>query len=428
MPIAVVVGMQWGDEGKGKIIDLFAEEADIVARYQGGHNAGHTICFDGQEHVLHLIPSGIFHAGKLCIIGNGVVIDPRALMEEMQMLGAAGIALDGRLVLSDRAHIILPYHGTSDKGRESGDRFRRIGTTGRGIGPSYSDKIARLGVRAADYEDEDRLREVLFANYEEKKQILKLLYGKDLPPFDALLEEQLGYRETICRFMADTGSLIRKEIAAGKKILCEGAQGTMLDVDHGTYPFVTSSSSSAGGACTGLGIPPSQVGRVVGVIKAYTTRVGEGPFPTELKCGFGEQLRAEGHEFGATTGRPRRCGWFDAVVARYGNAINGTRALALTKIDVLDKFETLKVCTGYKHGGKVYEEMPASLKVLENCEPVYREYPGWKESTVGVDAYDKLPGNARRYIEELSRLSGAEFTLISTGPERGHTIRLSGLF
>ncbi len=428
MPIAVVVGMQWGDEGKGKIIDLFAQEADVVARYQGGHNAGHTICFDGQEHVLHLIPSGIFHPGKLCVIGNGVVIDPKALVEEMRQLEAAGLDLDGRLVISDRAHIILPYHGTSDKGRESDTGFRRIGTTGRGIGPSYSDKIARLGIRAVDYRDEDRLREVLRANYEEKKQVLKLLYGKELCAFEALLEEQLGYRDTLSRFMVDAGSLLRKEIAQGKKILCEGAQGTMLDVDHGTYPYVTSSSSCSGGACTGLGIPPTGVDRVLGVIKAYTTRVGEGPFPTELKCASGEKLRAQGHEFGATTGRPRRCGWFDAVVARYGNDINGTRGLALTKIDVLDTFETLKVCTGYKHGGKVYEEMPAALNVLENCEPVYREFPGWMENTVGVDSYDRLPGNARRYIEALAELSGSEFTLISTGPERGHTIRLGGLY
>jgi adenylosuccinate synthase len=420
--------MQWGDEGKGKIIDLFAEEADTVARYQGGHNAGHTICFDDKQYVLHLIPSGIFHEGKLCVIGNGVVVDPIALVEEMRELTKAGIDLEGRLVLSERAHIILPYHSTSDQSRESGEGFRKIGTTGRGIGPSYSDKVARMGIRACDYRDEGRLCDQIRSNYQEKQQVLKLLYGGDLPPLEAMIEEQLQHRDTIVNILGDTRSLLRDEISKNKNVLCEGAQGMMLDIDHGTYPYVTSSNASVGGACTGLGIPPTKIDRVVGVIKAYTTRVGEGPFPTELHCASGEQLRKEGHEFGATTGRPRRCGWFDAVVARYGREINGADHLVLTKIDVLDKFETIQVCTGYKYGGKVYEEMPAELAVLENCEPVYKEFPGWMDKTVGVESYDKLPANARRYIEALSELSGAEFLMVSTGPDREHTIRMGNLF
>jgi adenylosuccinate synthase len=428
MPVAVVLGMQWGDEGKGKIIDLLSQEADIVARYQGGHNAGHTICFDDKEFVLHLIPSGIFHEGKLCIIGNGVVIDPKALVEEMRELNQAGIDLKNRLVLSDRANIILPYHSVSDRSRESEGKFQKIGTTGRGIGPSYADKIARIGIRVCDFLDEGRLREKFLANYEEKKKILKHLYDLDLPDFDSMFKDLLSFREMILEYVGDTQTLLRKAIAEGKKILAEGAQGTMLDVDHGTYPFVTSSNSTAGGACTGLGIPPTRIDRVVGVIKAYTTRVGEGPFPTELNDGAGQMLREEGHEFGATTGRPRRCGWFDAVIARYAIGINGIDQLVLTKIDVLDKFTTIKVCTGYKYKGKVYEEMPADLDCLQNCEPVYIEYEGWQENTVGITSYDKLPEKAKNYIESLGKLLGTQFLMISTGPQRNYTIHNGKLF
>ncbi len=428
MPVAVVVGMQWGDEGKGKIIDLLSEEADIVARYQGGHNAGHTICFDDKQFVLHLIPSGIFHPGKLCVIGNGVVIDPAALVEEMEQLKEAGVDLEAQLVLSDRANIILPYHSTSDKSRESESRFQKIGTTGRGIGPSYADKIARVGIRTCDFLDESRLRELYQANYREKKQILKNLYDIDLPDFEAMFQELMKFREVILKFIKNTHTLLREAIAENKKILCEGAQGTMLDVDHGTYPYVTSSNSTAGGACTGLGIPPTSINRVVGVIKAYTTRVGEGPFPTELNDGDGEKLRDEGHEFGATTGRPRRCGWFDVVLARYAVAVNGIDAIVLTKIDVLDKFATIKVCTGYKYKGQVYDEMPADLDCLENCEPVYAEFEGWMANTVGITSYDELPEKAKQYIEKLSGLVGVKFLMISTGPARKHTICLGSLF
>ncbi len=428
MPVAVVVGMQWGDEGKGKIIDLLAENVDVVARYQGGHNAGHTICFNKKQFVLHLIPSGIFHENKLCVIGNGVVLDPQALVDEMRQLEETGIDLEGRLVISDRANIIMPYHGTTDKGRESGSDFQKIGTTGRGIGPSYADKIARAGIRTCDLRDETYLKERLHANYQEKQKILNSLYGSKLPEFNSLFDALLSYRETILKYIADTHVLMRDQIAQGKNILCEGAQGTMLDVDHGTYPFVTSSNSTAGGACTGLGIPPTKVDSVLGVIKAYTTRVGEGPFPTELFDEEGQRLGKVGHEFGATTGRPRRCGWFDAVVARYGVHLNGIDALILTKIDVLDGFKTIKVCTGYEYKGKIFSEMPADPEVLKNCVPVYSEFEGWSESTVGIKDLDRLPENAKRYIQQLSGLLKTPFMMISTGPDREQTIRLESLF
>ncbi len=428
MPVVVVVGMQWGDEGKGKIIDLLAENVDVVARYQGGHNAVHTICFNEKQFVLHLIPSGIFHENKLCVIGNGVVLDPQALVEEMRQLEETGVNLEGRLVISDRANIIMPYHGTSDKGRESGSEFQKIGTTGRGIGPSYADKIARAGIRTCDLRDETYLKERLQANYQEKQKILKSLYGTELPEFKLLFDELLRYRETILKYIGDTHILMRDQIAQGKNILCEGAQGTMLDVDHGTYPFVTSSNSTAGGACTGLGIPPTKVDKALGVIKAYTTRVGEGPFPTELFDEDGERLGKVGHEFGATTGRPRRCGWFDAVIGRYGVHLNGIDALILTKIDVLDGFKTIKVCTGYEYKVKIFPDMPADPEVLQNCKPVYREFEGWSESTVGIKDFDRLPKNAKHYISQLSDVLETRFMMVSTGPDREQTIQLETLF
>ena len=429
MPVAVVVGMQWGDEGKGKIIDLFAENVDVVARYQGGHNAGHTICFGETEFVLHLIPSGIFHKGKLCVIGNGVVVDPIALADEMRQLEEVDIDLKGRLVISDRANIIMPYHGVSDQGRENENgKFQKIGTTGRGIGPSYADKIARSGIRTCDLRDEKYLRSRLEANYEEKSQVLKSLYGRQLSGVDRLYDDLMVFRETILNYLADTHLLMDDLISQNKKILCEGAQGTMLDVDHGTYPFVTSSNSSAGGACTGLGIPPTKIDRVLGVVKAYTTRVGEGPFPTELFDEDGEQLGKVGHEFGATTGRPRRCGWFDAVVARYAIKINGIDALILTKIDVLDGFKTIKVCTGYKFEGQVYSDMPADPKVIKNCEPVYTEHEGWMEKTAGIRDFDQLPEKARNYVKHLGNLLETHFLIVSTGPDRKDTIELGSLF
>lgn len=420
--------MQWGDEGKGKVIDILAEKADVVARYQGGHNAGHTIVFDGKKFVLHLMPSGILHKNKLCVIGNGVVIDPSALVEEMRFLEESGVEFKDNLIISDRANIILPYHQLSEQGREQKSGSRKIGTTGRGIGPSYSDKISRIGIRACDFRDEEKLSAALAANYQEKKQTLKNLYNIDIPPFDSLLKKIMDCRDVFLKFMGNTQEVMRREIAAGKNILCEGAQGTMLDVDHGTYPFVTSSNSTAGGACTGLGIPPTKVDRVTGVIKAYLTRVGEGPFPTELNDAYGQKLREKGDEFGATTGRPRRCGWFDAVIGRYAVSVNGVDSMTLTKIDVLDDFDIIKVCTGYKYNGKVYEEMPANLDILENCEPVYTEFDGWRQKTTGIESFDKLPDNARRYIESLQKILGVEFIMISTGPDRKHTIQMGEVF
>ncbi len=428
MPVVVVVGMQWGDEGKGKVIDLLSEEAEVVARYSGGHNAGHTIYHNGNQYVLHLIPSGIFHSGKLCVIGNGVVVDPLALIEEMSMLKKAGIDFEDRLVLSDRANIILPYHCISDRGRESSKRFTKIGTTGRGIGPSYADKIARIGIRTCDFADEQLLKEKFSANFNEYKLLLKNYCDSDISDCDRMFEELLSYRETILKYTQDTHLTLREQISKGKRIICEGAQGTMLDVDHGTYPFVTSSNSTAGGACTGLGIPPSCVGHVVGIVKAYTTRVGEGPFPTELNDSDGEKIRSEGHEFGATTGRPRRCGWFDAVVARYAIEINGIDAMVLTKIDILDQFPVIKVCTGYSCKGKVFNHMPASAHILENCKPVYTEFKGWMKSTSGISSFDKMPDNARRCNDSLRDLPGVDFMMISTGPERDQTIRLKKMF
>jgi len=422
MPVYIVVGMQWGDEGKGKIIDLLTERADVVARYQGGHNAGHTIIFDGNKYILHLIPSGIFRPDKTCVIGNGVVIDPGALAEEMKTLKELGFDYEGRLLISERANIILPYHRISDLQKEGDSNSRKIGTTGRGIGPSYADKIARAGLRACDFIDASHLQESLKANYEEKKKILSHLYGEDLPDLCEIVDRVLAHREMFLPYITNTQSYLRDRIAEGKTILCEGAQGTMLDVDHGTYPFVTSSNSTAGGACTGLGIPPNSITRAIGVIKAYTTRVGEGPFPTELNDSYGEQLRNDGAEFGSTTGRPRRCGWFDAVVGQYAVELNGIDKVTLTKIDVLDQLDRIQVCTGYRHNGKKVVGMPASLSILEACEPVYTEYPGWQQKTSGVTTFEELPDNAKRYVDGLQDHLGVEIPLVSTGPGREETI------
>ena len=332
------------------------------------------------------------------------------------------------MVISDRANIILPYHGTFDKGRENSNHFEKIGTTGRGIGPSYADKIARTGIRVCDYRDEKSLKKKVQSNYKEKNTIFKDLYGKELPSSESMFDELMHYKETILKYVGDTHVLLRDEIEKKKKVLCEGAQGTMLDVDHGTYPFVTSSNSTSGGASTGLGIPPTQIDRVVGVIKAYTTRVGEGPFPTELHDEYGEKLRKEGHEFGSTTGRPRRCGWFDAVVARYAISLNGIDAMAITKLDVLDRFDTLKVCTGYKYKGNTFKEMPADLDILENGEPVYTDFEGWNQSTVEAENFDQLPDKAKFYIDGLQNILGVGFLMISTGPARNQTIRQGTLF
>ena len=422
MPVKVIVGAQWGDEGKGKIVDILTKDADIVARYQGGHNAGHTVVVNDKQFILHLIPSGILHPDKKCIIGNGVAVDPSALMNEISELEKNGINVNDNLFISKRSHLIMPYHKFLDMSMENVKGGKKIGTTGRGIGPTYTDKAGRLGIYVIDLFDKKIFREKLELNLSYKNFIIQNLFKSKVFSVDDILNEYMGYAEKIERYVTDTKLMIRDAIQKGERVLCEGAQGTMLDVDHGTYPYVTSSSTTAGGACTGLGIPPQKIDEVIGVAKAYTTRVGEGPFPTELKGKEGELLREEGGQYGPTTGRPRRSGWFDALVVRYAGWINGMKAMAITKLDVLDKFEKIYICTEYKYKGKTYTEMPEEIDIIENCEPVYREMDGWMKNSVGITDFKLLPDNAKRYIDEISKLVGIGITIISTGKRREETI------
>ncbi len=422
MPVLVVVGAQWGDEGKGKIIDLLTERADMVARYQGGHNAGHTVVVGMDEFILHLIPSGILHKGKQCIIGNGVVVDPAALLQEMDGLAKRGIRFEKSLLISENAHVIMPYHRALDVAGEKLKGERKIGTTGRGIGPAYADKISRKGIRMADLLDPARFREKLTVNVGEANFLLERFFNAPLVNHDAVYEEYQGYAGRLKRYIADTTLVLADAVRKRKRVLAEGAQGTHLDVDHGTYPFVTSSSPTAGGACTGLGIGPNTITEVLGIVKAYTTRVGSGPFPTEQDNGLGGLLRDRGREYGATTGRARRCGWFDALIVRHAVRVNGMTGMALTKLDVLDTLEEINICVGYKHKGRLYEEMPADLTVLEQATPQYLAMPGWKQTTIGVRKYEQLPKRARAYIEKLSRLCGVKPAIISTGARRDETI------
>lgn len=430
MAVILIVGTQWGDEGKGKIVDLLTERADMVARYQGGHNAGHTVVLDGQQKfILHLIPSGILRPGKRCLLGNGVVIDLEALIEEIERLEQQGVEIQGRLFISKKAHLILPYHQRIDQESELQRGPHMIGTTGRGIGPAYADKMARVGIRLGDLLDEELFEEKLRRNLPEKNFCLSKLYGAQELSFCELYQRYLGFRDRLRPYLhQDAQQVLREALAGGENVLVEGAQGTMLDVDHGTYPFVTSSNSSAGGACTGLGIPPSKIDRVVGVVKAYTTRVGQGPLPTELKDRWGELLRERGGEYGATTGRPRRCGWFDALVVQYSGWINGLNDLALTKLDVLDAFDKILLCTAYRYKGEILKELPEEARVLEACQPVYREMEGWRQSTVGITSYEDLPSQARDYMEEVSQQVGVEVALVSTSPQREHNILLKELW
>ena len=423
MAVQIIVGAQWGDEGKGKIVDMLAEGVDIVARYQGGANAGHTVCIGDKEFVLHLIPSGIFHPHITCIIGNGVVIDPLALMSEIGQLASAGIQIGGRLLLSHNAHLIMPYHKLLDTIREQ--MPNKIGTTGRGIGPAYIDKFMRVGIRIVDLLDRDVLARKLKANIEEKNQILTKVYGETKLDVDAIIAEYQEFDKKIDEYVTDTSAFLNHAIRERKKIIAEGAQGALLDVDHGTYPFVTSSNPTAGGACTGLGIPPTAVDSIIGVVKAYSTRVGNGPFPTELQDATGERLRNLGHEFGATTGRARRCGWFDAVSLRYSVQVNGIENIAITKLDVLDDFDEIKICIGYEHNGKRLKTFPTDVQTLERAKPVYETLQGWKSSLSGTTRHDNLPVNARRYIDTLSRLINVPVSLVSVGPRRDQTIVLS---
>ena len=429
MANVVVIGAQWGDEGKGKVVDIYTEFADDVVRYQGGNNAGHTLVVGDEKVILHLIPSGILHDGKRCVIGNGVVLDPEVFIREITKLKAGGYLKDDKmLLLSEALHIIMPYHKRIDIARERKSGAKKIGTTGRGIGPAYEDKIGRRGIRLMDLLDEKAFTRKVKEVLEEKNLILKELLGDEPFTFEEIYNEYMGYAETLRKYAADTSLILHQEIKAGKSLLFEGAQGTLLDVDHGTYPYVTSSSTCSGGACTGSGVSPREIHEVIGISKAYATRVGSGPFPTELLEETGEMLRKAGNEFGSTTGRPRRCGWFDALVARYAVRINGLSGIAITKLDVLSGLETIKVCTGYTYQGQVLDEIPASLEVIEQCVPIYEELPGWTEDITGARSMTDLPKNARDYVARVEELSGAPVVLVSVGPRRDETIVLRNPF
>jgi adenylosuccinate synthase len=424
MSDVVVVGAQWGDEGKGKIVDVYTERARIVARYQGGHNAGHTVVVGDETFILHLIPSGVLHEGKTCVIGNGVVVSPEALVKEMDTLTRRGFSMEGRLFISDRAHLIMPYHIALDLAREDRSGEKAIGTTGRGIGPAYEDKAARFGIRVGDLLDPGVFRERLTAVLDIKNFILTKYYGVDGYDEGEVFDSTLALVERFRSFITDTTDLLHRAIASGDNILFEGAQGSHLDVDHGTYPYVTSSSTVAGGACTGTGIGPYTVNAVIGISKAYTTRVGGGPFPTELTDEMGDRIREEGGEYGATTGRPRRCGWFDAVVVRQSARLNGMTGLVITKLDVLDGLDPIRICVGYTCEGKKYDQVPAGLRELENCCPVYEEHPGWSAPTAGCRDWNDLPGEAKSYIRRIEELTEVRIAAVSTGQERSEYLEL----
>jgi adenylosuccinate synthase len=420
-----VVGVQWGDEGKGKIVDILSEEFDCVARYQGGHNAGHTVSIGNRRHVLHLVPSGIFQPKVTCVIGSGVVLDPLALIEECQAIQqAAAINVEGRLFVSNRCHLILPYHRVLETAIEKRLGERRIGTTSRGIGPAYEDKMGRRGLRVCDLMDPETLAGKIAALVADKNRTLEALnYPQTIDP-EPIVESYAGYAEKIKGFVADTSRLLNQKIKEGKRILFEGAQGTLLDVDHGTFPFVTSSSAAAGGASTGLGISPKHVNGVLGISKAYTTRVGAGPFPTESLDAAGEQIRSRGNEFGSTTGRPRRCGWFDGPAARYAAMINALDAVVVTKIDVLDTFAEIPFCVDYKYKGSVLKEFPADTAILSQVAPVYTTLRGWQTSIAAMKEWSKLPSAAQDYLKFLSDYLETPISMVSTGPSRDETIPL----
>jgi adenylosuccinate synthase len=428
MSTLVVVGAQWGDEGKGKIVDILSEEADMIVRFAGGHNAGHTVMVDDETFILHLIPSGILHKGKICIIGNGVVFDPAAFLEEKETLRKKGVEVSRNLWVSKNAHLIMPYHRAIDRESENLKGTRKIGTTGRGIGPSYADKISRIGIRISDLLDKAVFGEKLKTNLTEMNFFLEHLYKAKGFEFNEVYQEYIHYAEQISEHATDTYLMIHQAIQAKKKILFEGAQGTHLDIDHGTYPFVTSSTATAGGACTGAGVGPTSINKVMGVAKAYSTRVGSGPFPTEIHGPEGANLRELGKEFGSTTGRARRCGWFDVLNIRYAVMVNGLSSLAITKLDVLDSLETIPVCTAYKHRGKLYKEMPTESAILSKAEPVYEILPGWKQSTVGVTDFNKLPRQAQTYLKKIEAWCQCQIDMISTGSKRNETIFVKNPF
>lgn len=425
----VVIGCQWGDEGKGKIVDLMSAEADVVARYQGGNNAGHTLVVDGRQTVLHLIPSGALHPETTCVIGGGVVVDAGALVEEVDALARSGFPLGAdRLLVSQDCHLILPYHKAIDQARERRRGKGKIGTTGRGIGPAYEDKAARVGLRMADLADGPHFRERLRTVLEEKNSYLRNILDESVLDFETVAAELERIARRLRPHIVDTARWLHNRLVAGKKVLFEGAQGAMLDVDHGTYPYVTSSNTGIGAVCSGTGIAAKLVRKVVGISKAYTTRVGSGPFPTELEGELGDRLRNEGGEFGATTGRPRRCGWFDAVVVRKAVRVNGVDAIALTKLDVLTGLDTLRICTGYRRGSQVVDDVPALAEELDKVTPVYEDHPGWREPLGACKRIEELPAAARSYVARLQELCGVPIELVSVGADRADTIRIAPLF
>lgn len=421
MPAFAVIGAQWGDEGKGKVVDFLAERADIVVRYSGGNNAGHTVITDQGEFKFHLIPAGILWPHVRCIVGNGVVVDPNVFLQEVKDLESRGVD-SSRLLISDRAHVIMPYHVLLDQLEEKARGGAALGTTGKGVGPAYTDKVGRIGIRVGDLLDEKCLLKRLEAVCEQKNALLTRVYG--VAPLS--LEETLGqcrrYGKELSRFIASTDTMIQQALAEGKRVLLEGAQGTLLDVDHGTYPYVTSSSPSIGGACTGLGIGPTAIKKIVGVFKAYSTRVGSGPLVSEIQNGMGDVIRQRAWEYGTTTGRPRRCGWFDGVAGRYSAQLNGFTSAVLTRLDVLDGFESVKVCVAYQVDGKTLDHFPGSVSVLERCQPVYEELPGWDQPTASTRRLKDLPPEAVRYVRRLEELIGCPIHVISTGPRREETI------
>ena len=422
----VIVGAQWGDEGKGKIVDLLTRYADLVVRFQGGSNAGHTIVLKGEKFVFHLIPSGILYRNKKCMIGSGVVLDPAVLIEEIDEIKGRGYFKDdSQLMISEETHLILPYHRKIDVARE---KTFKIGTTGRGIGPAYEDKVARCGIRLVDLMDEKVFRKKLESNLIQKNAYLTQILNEKGFEFLDIFNEYLQYKNRLEKYVKNTSVILDGEIKKGKHVLFEGAQGALLDVDHGTYPYVTASNTLAGNACVGSGIGPTMINAVIGVAKAYTTRVGEGPFPTELQDELGEKIRQKGGEYGATTGRPRRCGWFDAVVVNHSIRLNGIQQMVITKLDVLNDFDTIKICVGYRADGKVFHHVPANLEVLKRSEPVYEELRGWKTEIKGVRDFKDLPADARRYLKRIEKLIGTRMTMISVGSERSETVRVRNPF
>ncbi len=428
MSTVVIVGAQWGDEGKGKIVDVLTEKAEVVARYQGGNNAGHTVVINNEKYILHLIPSGILHKGKKCVIGNGVVISPSALIKEIDGLKERGIDIDNNLLISKNAHIIMPYHIAIEREHEKNKGSKKIGTTGKGIGPAYTDKIARHGIRVIDLLTPAVFKEKLYANLLIINFLLQNMHKAAPLKAEEIYNEYMGYTERLSRYIVDTDVIVNNAIDSGQNVLFEGAQGTLLDIDHGTYPFVTSSNTIAGSACTGLGVGPTKINKVLGAVKAYTTRVGEGPFPTEIKDELGEFIREKGGEYGSTTGRPRRCGWLDMVALKHARRINGLTGIAITKLDILDGLDNIKICVGYKYNGKSYEELPKEAEILENCEPVYEEMKGWKERTLGVRNFDSLPANAKAYIKKIEEMLNVEVQIVSTGQKRDEIILLKEQF